>query len=379
VHNSNKGLAISTDVSPRYCRADPYEGAKQAVAEAWRNITAVGAKPLAVTDNLNFGNPEKPEIMGEIVAGIEGIAEACRALDFPVIGGNCSLYNETNGEAILPTPTIGGVGLLHDVHRMATLALKREGDAILLVGDTKGHLGQSIYLREIEGREEGACPPIDLAAEKRAGNFVRQLIEDGRVDTVHDVSDGGVLVAVAEMALAGDIGVEIGVAGTAETIPFFFGEDQGRYVLAASPDVIDRIESELREIGVVHAIIGRTTKEKVLHIEREGAVALSTLRTAHEGWFPRYMAGEAIPASNCGSVMGMKAEEIEKFIKDAFPDADVTITDLAGDDNHWAAVVASSAFEGKTRVQQHQMVYAALKGNMGGVLHALQLQTQVKS
>jgi len=298
VHNSNKGLAISTDVSPRYCKADPSLGAKQAVVEAWRNITAVGATPLAVTDNLNFGNPQKPEIMGEIVAGIEGIAEACRALDFPVIGGNCSLYNETNGEAILPTPAIGGVGLIKDVRRMATIAIKREGDAIMLVGDTKGHLGQSIYLREIEGREEGACPPVDLAMEKRTGDFVRRLIEDARVDTVHDVSDGGVLVAVDEMALAGDVGVEIGVAGTAETIPFFFGEDQGRYVLAASPDVIDRIESELREIGVVHAIIGRTTKEKVLHIEREGAVALSTLRTAHEGWFPRYMAGEAIPASN---------------------------------------------------------------------------------
>ncbi|HLJ52579.1 MAG TPA: phosphoribosylformylglycinamidine synthase subunit PurL [Rhizomicrobium sp.] len=298
VHNSNKGLAISTDVSPRYCKADPYEGAKQAVAEAWRNISAVGAKPLAVTDNLNFGNPQKPEIMGEFVAAVEGIAEACRALDFPVIGGNCSLYNETNGEAILPTPTIGGVGLIKDVRRMATIAFRREGDAILLVGDTKGHLGQSIYLREIEGREEGSCPPVDLAAEKRAGDFVRQLIEDGRVDTVHDVSDGGVLVAVAEMALAGDFGAEIGVAGTAETISFFFGEDQGRYVVAAPPDVVDKIEGELRQSGIVHAIIGKTTKDKVLHIEREGAVALSTLRAAHEGWLPRYMAGEAIPASN---------------------------------------------------------------------------------
>ena len=205
VHSSNKGLAISTDVTPRYCKADPYEGAKQAVAEAWRNITAVGAKPLALTDNLNFGNPQKPEIMGEIVSGIDGIGEACRALNFPVIGGNCSLYNETNGEAILPTPAIGGVGLLKNVHRMATVAFKRAGEAILLVGDTRGHLGQSIYLREIEGKEEGACPPVDLALEKRAGDFVRQLIEDGRVDTVHDVSDGGVLVAVAEMALASGI------------------------------------------------------------------------------------------------------------------------------------------------------------------------------
>ena len=150
-----KALAITTDVTPRYCKADPFEGAKQAVAEAWRNITAVGALPLAVTDNLNFGNPQKPGNHGrDRVAGIDGIGEACRALDFPVIGGNCSLYNETNGEGILPTPAIGGVGLMKDVARMATIAFKREGDAILLIGDTKGHLGQSIYLREIEGREE---------------------------------------------------------------------------------------------------------------------------------------------------------------------------------------------------------------------------------
>ena len=298
VHSSNKGLAISTDVTPRYCKADPYEGAKQAVAEAWRNITAVGAKPLALTDNLNFGNPQKPEIMGEIVSSIDGIGEACRALNFPVIGGNCSLYNETNGEAILPTPAIGGVGLLKNVHRMATVAFKRAGEAILLVGDTRGHLGQSIYLREIEGKEEGACPPVDLALEKRAGDFVRQLIEDGRVDTVHDVSDGGVLVAVAEMALASGIGADIGIAGTADAIPFFFGEDQGRYLLTAAPDVADRVEQELREAGLVHAIIGKTIEENVLRVEREGEVSLATLRTLHEGWFPKYMAGEEIPPSN---------------------------------------------------------------------------------
>src|SRR5207253_5731330 len=144
VHGSNKALAATTDVTPRYCKANPFEGAKQAVAEAWRNLTAVGAHPLAITDNLNFGNPEKPEIMGEIAAAIDGIGEACRALDFPVVSGNCSLYNETNGEAILPTPAIGGVGLLADVQRMATIAFRREGDAVILIGDTKGHLGQSI-------------------------------------------------------------------------------------------------------------------------------------------------------------------------------------------------------------------------------------------
>ena len=218
---------------PRYCRADPFEGGKQAVAEAWRNLTAVGATPLAVTDNLNFGNPQKPEIMGEIVAGIEGIGEACRALDFPVIGGNCSLYNETNGEGILPTPAIGGVGLLKDVTKCATIGFKREGDIVILIGETKGHLGQSIYLREIEGREEGAAPPVDLAAEKKHGDFVRGLIEAGRVDTVHDVSDGGLLVAVAEMALKGGIGADIGQASLPDAIPFFFGEDQARYVIAA--------------------------------------------------------------------------------------------------------------------------------------------------
>ncbi|MGZ5931566.1 MAG: phosphoribosylformylglycinamidine synthase subunit PurL [Rhizomicrobium sp.] len=298
VHNTNKGLAITTDVTPRYCKADPYEGAKQAVAEAWRNITAVGAKPLAVTDNLNFGNPQKPEIMGEIVSGIDGIGEACRALDFPVIGGNCSLYNETNGEGILPTPAIGGVGLMADVHRMASVAFKREGDAIILVGDTKGHLGQSIYLREVEGREEGPCPPVDLAAEKRDGDFVRKLIEDGRVDTVHDVSDGGLLVAVAEMAMAGNIGADIGVAGTADSIPFFFGEDQGRYILTAPPEVADQIEGELRHAGIVHAIIGKTIPDKILRVEREGEVALSVLKAAHEGWFPNYMSGEEIPPTN---------------------------------------------------------------------------------
>ena len=231
VHGSRKGLAITTDVSPRYCKADPFEGAKQAVAEAYRNISAVGALPLAVTDNLNFGNPQKPQIMGEIVGAIDGIGEACRALDFPVIGGNCSLYNETNGEGILPTPAIGAVGLMADVNRMASVAFKRAGDVLMLIGDTRGHLGQSIFLREIEGRETGAAPPVDLAAEKAHGTFVRGLIADGRIDTCHDVSDGGLLVALAEMALAGDIGAEAGVAGTTvEAIPFFFGEDQARYL-----------------------------------------------------------------------------------------------------------------------------------------------------
>ncbi|MGA7787289.1 MAG: phosphoribosylformylglycinamidine synthase subunit PurL, partial [Xanthobacteraceae bacterium] len=194
INEGPKALALTADVTPRYCEADSFTGGKQAVAEAWRNLTAVGARPLALTDNLNFGNPERPEIMGQFVGCVRGIGEACRALDFPVVSGNVSLYNETNGKAILPTPTIGGVGLLDEFTKSMTLAFKAEGEAILLVGETQGWLGQSLYLRDICGREDGAPPPVDLAAERRHGDFVRDLIRDGRVTAVHDVSDGGVLV-----------------------------------------------------------------------------------------------------------------------------------------------------------------------------------------
>ena len=228
------------------------------MAEAWRNLTAVGATPLAVTDNLNYGNPQKPEIMWEIVAGIEGIGEACRALDFPVIGGNCSLYNETNGEGILPTPAIGAVGLLKDVSRMATLGFKRENDVVILIGETRGHLGQSIYLREIEGKEEGGAPKVDLAMEKKNGDFVRGLIEAGRVDTVHDVSDGGLIVAIAEMAIQRGFGARIGQAEIADPIGFWFGEDQARYVIAAPFAQAEKIVAEARAAYIFVAELGKT-------------------------------------------------------------------------------------------------------------------------
>ena len=297
VHGTNKALAITTDVSPRYCRPDPFNGGAQAVAEAWRNLTAVGATPLAVTDNLNFGNPQKPQIMWEIVAGIDGIGAACRALDFPVISGNCSLYNETNGEGILPTPAIGGVGLLKDVSKMATIAFKRQGDVIILIGETRGHLGQSIYLREIEGKEEGAAPPVDLAAEKKNGDFVRSLIQRGLADSVHDVSDGGVLVAVVEMALAGGIGVSIGQAVTPDAIAFWFGEDQARYVLAAPFDKAEKIVAEAGAQYITVAELGRCGGDALV-MEDKNRVSLAQLRAAHEGWFPRFMAGEEIPVTN---------------------------------------------------------------------------------
>ncbi len=288
-----KGLALTTDVTPRYCEADPVEGGKQAVAEAWRNITAVGGLPLAVTDNLNFASPERPEAMAQFVGCVRGIGEACRALDFPVVSGNVSLYNETNGQGILPTPAIGGVGVLDDVRVNASVALKREGDAILLIGETRGWLGQSIYLRDVCGREEGAPPPVDLAAERRNGDFVRQLIRSGQVDTVHDCSDGGIALALAEMAMAGDLGAT--VAGAPEGLPlhaFLFGEDQGRYLIAVEEDVAADILYEAGAVGIPAAALG-VTGGNALILPGEQAISVKRLKAAHEAWLPDYMAGKA--------------------------------------------------------------------------------------
>ena len=290
IQEGPKALAMTSDVTPRYCEADPFEGGKQAVAEAWRNLTAVGARPLAVTDNLNFGNPERPEIMGQLVGCIRGIGEACRALEFPVVSGNVSLYNETNGRAILPTPTIGGVGLLDEFTRSMTLAFKAEGEAILLIGETRGWLGQSMYLREICGREEGAPPPVDLAAERRHGDFVRGLIRDGLVTAVHDISDGGLLVALAEMAMAGRIGAVLERPSQVPTHAFWFGEDQARYVVTAKD--ADAIIGRAQAAGVPLARLG-ATGGKVLAIANERPLPITDLVAQFETWLPAYMTGPA--------------------------------------------------------------------------------------
>jgi len=291
--DGRKALAFTLDVSPRYCAADPFEGGKQAVAECWRNLTAVGALPLAVTDNLNFGNPEKPEIMGELVDAIRGISEACRSLAFPVVSGNVSLYNETNGAAIPPTPAIGGVGLLDDLSLMQTLAFKAEGECVLLVGapDTWGsHLGQSVWLREIEGREDGLPPPVDLAHEKRVGDFVRGLIRQRLVTAVHDVSDGGIAVALAEMAMATGIGVSTRGLNDVEPVATFFGEDQGRYVVTLRRDDLDRVQELAEAAGLFAPWIGTTGGDQ-LKLGEAGGISVASLRNAHESWFPAFMAG----------------------------------------------------------------------------------------
>jgi phosphoribosylformylglycinamidine synthase subunit PurL len=287
-----KGLALTTDVTPRYCEADPFEGGKQAVAEAWRNLSAVGARPLAVTDNLNFGNPERPEIMGQLVGCIRGITEACRALDFPVVSGNVSLYNETNGRAILPTPTIGGVGLLEDIAHAATIGFQAEGESLLLLGETQGWLGQSLYLRDICGAEEGAPPPVDLAAERRIGDFVRGLIRDRLVTAVHDVSDGGVLVAIAEMAMATGIGARL-YGSPVMMLPhaFWFGEDQGRYLITAGSEQSDAVIAKAHAAGVPVRRLGQTAGD-ALTLPGERPMLVKILGERFEGWLPAYMAGQ---------------------------------------------------------------------------------------
>ncbi|MFI4934222.1 MAG: phosphoribosylformylglycinamidine synthase subunit PurL [Caulobacterales bacterium] len=288
VHGSRKALAVTSDCTPRYVAANPFEGGKQAVAEAWRNLTAVGADPIAITDNLNFGNPEKPEIMGQIVRAIDGMAEACRALSFPVVSGNVSLYNETGGVAIPPTPTVGAVGLIDDYALTADFASMRPGDALLVIGTSHGELGSSLYLRELFGREEGAPPAVDLEFERRNGDFVRRLIRTGQVSAVHDLSDGGLIIAAAEMALASDLGVELSPTSQTHAHAFLFGEDQGRYLIATSEP--EAILAAAIPAGLNVALAGQAGgADFACHALFR--IPLERLRAAHEGWMPGYMDG----------------------------------------------------------------------------------------
>ena len=281
INGTKKALAMSTDCTPRYCYADPYEGGKQAVAETYRNISAVGATPLAITNCLNFANPQRPEIMAQIVGCLAGMGDACRALDYPIVSGNVSLYNESKatggGSAILPTPAIGGVGLMKDHEKMATIGFKSEGDGIWLVGGKGSHLGQSLWLREVRGSEAGSPPPIDLVKERTNAEFVRQLVTDGVVNAVHDISDGGVLVALAEMALAGGVGALLDPVDSAAEA---FGEDQGRYLVCAPKGI------EIPGASLIGSVGGHGVEEC-----RSGGVLVdaAALREASDSFFRDWM------------------------------------------------------------------------------------------
>ena len=250
VHGTDKALAFTSDVTPRYVKANPFEGGKQAVAEAYRNLCATGAKPLATTDNMNFGNPEKPEIMGQFVGAIKGISEAVSALDMPIVSGNVSLYNETDGSGILPTPTIGAVGLIENIDDLIN-GTAREGHVALLVGETAGHLGQSALLAEVFNREDGDAPHVDLETERRAGEFIRTNGE--LIKAVTDLSDGGLALAAFEMAEAAEVGVTLDAADT----PTLFGEDQARYLIACNFDQAEALMIAAAQAGVPIATVGR--------------------------------------------------------------------------------------------------------------------------
>ena len=302
VHGTQKGLAMSTDCTPRYCYADPVTGGMQAVVETWRNITAVGAKPLAITNCLNFANPQRPEIMGQIVGCLDGMSQACRALDYPIVSGNVSLYNESKatggGSAILPTPAIGGVGLMADWSKSATIAFKGTGDVIVLIGSPKGEIGQSLWLREVhglEGRDAGPPPSIDLDAERRTGDLVREAITAGHLTAVHDVSDGGVAVTVAEMALAGNIGALIQFPESGEACRQLFAEDQGLYIATVEDTALIDFLANAHQAGVEVERIGRTAGTRLIFEREDGdfVVALDDLRRAHEGFLPALMGTDA--------------------------------------------------------------------------------------
>jgi phosphoribosylformylglycinamidine synthase subunit PurL len=315
IRGTNKALAITSDCNPHYVAADPFEGGKQAVAEAYRNLSAVGAMPIAITDNLNFGNPEKPDTMGVIVKAIEGMAEACRALDFPVVSGNVSLYNETDGVGIPPTPVVGGIGLIEDISRMATMKGARPGDELYLVGLPNVDLGASAYARVIlglDGPAAGPPPKVDLDLETRHGAFIRELIRGGDVSAVHDVSEGGIASAAAEMALASGSGVSLHfdprplfpgnptnvryAHGLPSMALFYFGEGCGLYLFASPRDRgIGWIDNPQRQGAVIMNIGNFDDGDQVYFGDDNGqpisSIPLSTLRAAHEGWLPAYMKG----------------------------------------------------------------------------------------
>jgi phosphoribosylformylglycinamidine synthase subunit PurL len=287
---------MSTDCTPRYCYADPYEGGKQAVAECYRNISAVGALPLAITNCLNFANPQRPEIMAQIVECLRGMGDACRALDFPIVSGNVSLYNESKatggGSAILPTPAIGGVGLMQDHAKMATIGFKAEGEEIFLIqtSETIGEpasLGQSIWLREILGREEGSAPSVSLPNELKVGTLVRQLIASDSVTSVHDISDGGLLVALTEMALAGGFGAAVQAPTGPSSAAHYFGEVQGSYLVTTSNSY--ELTTKVVEAGCVPRIIGTVYGSEMLLPVK--SVPLTALREASDSFFRNWMEG----------------------------------------------------------------------------------------
>ena len=285
--NSKKAIAASVDCTPRYCNSHPFTGGMQAVCETYRNLCAVGAEPIAITNCLNFGNPEKPEIMGQFVGVIKGMTEACKKLNYPVISGNVSLYNETNGIGINPTPTIGGVGLIKDVSKVKNYNFKNKNNTIYVIGKTEGHLEQSILCYDLLHLKKGPPPSINLDNELNNGKAVRSLIENNLIDSCHDISSGGLILCLLEMSIGSDIGFEIETNKEGfDRVKFLFGEDQSRYTVEVNNQNKDNFENYLQKSNVIFLEIGKTS-EKV-SIDNDLKFDLKELSKLNKNWFYKY-------------------------------------------------------------------------------------------
>ena len=289
IHGKNKGVALTVDSSAHYCLSNPISGGKQVVCEAWRNLISVGANPIAITNCLNFGNPEKDKVMGQFVETIDGISQACTYLDFPVVSGNVSFYNETRNKAISPTPTIGGVGLIRDLNFMVTKKLKEIGSYIFVIGKTSGHLYQSEFFREVMKIYEGPSPEINLFNEKNNGISIQKLISNKHVNSVHDISSGGILLTLSEMCISGEIGAKIKVPHDNINLhEYLFGEDQSRYLIEVKEENKEKVGKFLKENSIYFEIIGKTQKDN-LEINKDLTIKVSELKKLNFSWFKKYL------------------------------------------------------------------------------------------
>ena len=289
VHDTNKAIAATVDCTPRYCKSSPFLGGMQAVCETYRNLCSVGATPIAITNCLNFGNPEKPEIMGQFVDVIKGIAEACKKLNYPVISGNVSLYNETNGIGINPTPVIGGVGLIKNINQTSNHKFKGAGNLVYIIGDTTGHLGQSILCYDILNLKKGEPPSLELEKEIKHGKFIIEVIKQNLIQSSHDVSSGGIILSILEMCIPSKIGINLNIDKLGfQLIKYLFGEDQSRYVIEVKPENEAVLLKNIKNKAVSYEKIGETINEKYIHINNKYKLDLNNLIELHNKWFKNY-------------------------------------------------------------------------------------------
>ena len=288
IHKKEKAIAVAVDSSANYCKAHPYTGGKQVVCENWRNLISVGAKPIAITNCLNFGNPEDPKIMGEFAECLLGIKEACEFLDYPVVSGNVSLYNGTNKKSIYPTPVIGGVGLITNINNKIDKCFKKNGNIILQIGKNFGQLSQSVFLEEIYQIIDGPPPEVNLSNEKNNGLITLKLIKDKLVASVHDVSSGGLLLALAEMSFNSSYGVKINKPKKIfNLMEYFFGEDQGRYLIEINPTELPKINKILDENNIFNEIVG-TVQKDYFEVTDELKIKINDLYKTNNTWYNKY-------------------------------------------------------------------------------------------